>query len=218
VTDNGVPGKVYMIDPSTPAGSAVLVADNLGDNAIELAFDGARLWTIGFHSVSILTPGPTLPWSVTTVTDGFVTPASILFDGSSIWVADDTTGLLRLDGNGQVIQTVPVGSGPHQLTFDGFNLWVPNTGDHSISVVRVDTGTVVATLSGNGLAAPVSTAFDGSRILVANANAPTVSLWRAADLAPLGSFGPGLGALGACSDGLNFWLTLQGQTAELGRY
>jgi hypothetical protein len=42
-----------------------------------------------------------------------------------------------------------------------------------------------------------------------NGATATVSLWKAADLAPLGSFtiSPGSVPFGACSDGVNFWIT-----------
>ena len=47
----------------------------------------------------------------------------------------------------------------------------------------------------------------------------TVSLWKAADLTPLGFFstGPGSKPFGACSDGVNFWITLDG-TGLLARF
>jgi len=38
--------------------------------------------------VSIVTPGSTIPWTVTTVTAGFAQPQGILFDGSNIWLTD----------------------------------------------------------------------------------------------------------------------------------
>ena len=40
----------------------------------------------------------------------------------------------------------------------------------------------------------------------------SVSLWKAASLTPLGTFATGDGTIpiGACSDGLNFWITLSG--------
>ena len=178
----------------------------------------ARAYGRRIHSVSILTPAFTTPWPVTTVTDGFVTPAAILFDGTSIWVADATNGLLRVDANGHVVQTVGVGSGPHALTFDGANVWVLNTGpENPVSVVRADTGTVIATLSGNGHSTPAATAFDGERVLVVNATGGSISLWRAADLAPLGVVDNLHG--GACSDGLHFWLpTVRDNAAVLQRF
>jgi hypothetical protein len=69
----------------------------------------------------------------------------------------------------------------------------------------------VATLSGNGLNSPRQVAFDGQRILVTNNINNSVSLWKAADLTPIGNFSTGTGtALGACSYGTNFWITLAG--------
>jgi hypothetical protein len=57
---------------------------------------------------------------------------------------------------------------------------------------------------------PRAAAFDGQRLLVTSFAGDKVSLWKAADLTPLGSFGTGAGTnpVGACSDGMNFWITL----------
>ena len=89
---------------------------------------------------------------------------------------------------------------------------MPNSGSSTLSVVRASTGTVVATLSGNGLSTPMQAAFDGQRILVTNSGNQSVSLWKAADLTPIGNFSTGSTGLplGACSDGTNFWITLFG--------
>jgi hypothetical protein len=78
---------------------------------------------------------------------------------------------------------------------------------------------VLATLTGNGLSFPDSAAFDGQRILLTNSSGNSGSLWRAADLTPLGSFSTGAnsGPFGACSDGINFWIALSG-TDRLGRF
>jgi hypothetical protein len=78
---------------------------------------------------------------------------------------------------------------------------------------------VLATLTGNGLSRPFQAAFDGQRILVTNITGDSISLWKAADLTPLGSFTTGLNTLprGACSDGINFWITLIG-TNQLARF
>jgi hypothetical protein len=119
-----------------------------------------------------------------------------------------------------------VGLNPRFPVFDGTNIWVPNSGDPSVTVVRVkdaegnalSSAFVLATLGGNGLDNPITAAFDGERILVTNMSSG-VSLWKAADLRPLGSFstGAGTGPLGACSDGLNFWITLS-NTHKLARF
>jgi YVTN family beta-propeller protein len=65
-------------------------------------------------------------------------------------------------------QTVNVGTNPRYPVFDGTNIWVPNNGDNSVSVVRAATGAVTATLTNNGLNDPRQAAFDGQRILVTN--------------------------------------------------
>jgi hypothetical protein len=73
-------------------------------------------------------------------------------------------------------------------------------------------------LTGNGLAHPNQVAFDGERILVTNPGDPQgVSLWKAADLTPLGSFLTNGIPNGAASDGTNFWFTL-GAGNTIARY
>src|SRR5215467_92481 len=76
VTGEGQPSSLYQIDPSAAAGVVTTVATNLGDNAQGISFDGTRIWVgnVSSSSVSIVTPGATLPWTVTTVTTGFDGP------------------------------------------------------------------------------------------------------------------------------------------------
>ena len=214
-------GNLYRIDPSQPAGSVTTVATSLGGFPRGLAFDGSRVWASGpVTFVGIVTPSPTLPWTVTTVTAGFDLPFDSLYDGSNVWVTDLNVGtLLKLDNAGAVLQTVTVGLFPSYLAFDGANLWVPNNGSESVSVVRGSSGVVLATLTGNGLDHPLSAAFDGQRILVTSPSGNRVSLWKAADLTQLGNFptGASTGSYGACSDGINFWITLQGAN-QLARF
>jgi len=58
---------------------------------------------------------------------------------------------------------------------------------------------------------PSQAAFDGERILVTNFAGDSVSLWRATDLTPLGTVSrPGGHPLGACSDGIHFFVALNG--------
>ena len=211
------PSGLYRIDPSQTAGAVTIVASVIGANPGGIAFDGARIWIAdsgdfsGGGSVSIVTPGASLPWSVTTLTTGFSSPQGALFDGANIWVTDRLANtLLRLDGTGAILQTVTVGSAPAFLTFDGANIWVPNSVSNSISVVRASNGAVLATLTGNGLNGPMAAAFDGQRVLVTNTTGNSVSLWKAADLTPLGSFAIGAAPTRVCSDGVNFWITLYG--------
>jgi hypothetical protein len=102
---------------------------------------------------------------------------------------------------------VPVGVGPEFPTFDGVNIWVP--GDSGVvTVVRAATGEIIAQLTGNGLFGPFAAAYDGQRILVTNFFGNSVSLWNAADLAPIGSYPMPGGPIGVCSDGIDFFVTL----------
>jgi hypothetical protein len=78
---------------------------------------------------------------------------------------------------------------------------------------------ILATLSGNGMNGGEDVAFDGERILVTNKNGNSVSIFKALDLTPIGSFSTGAstGPHGVCSDGLNFWITLR-TTSKLARF
>jgi hypothetical protein len=214
------PGRLYRIDPAEAAGPVTTVASTLGLNPSGIAFDGARVWTANISgSISIVTPTASIPWTVTTVATGFVSLAGIVYDGSNIWVTNNGPGrLFKLDSSGTILQTVTMGGNPEFPVFDGSSIWVPNYSSASVSVVRASNGTILQTLTGNGVSFPVSAAFDGERILVTN-NADSVSLWKAADLTPLGSFPTGVGTqpFGACSDGVNFWITLSG-TDQLARF
>ena len=203
-------GALLQLDPTAPAGALTQVAPLPGGGAT-LAFDGARIWTANTSgSVSIVTPGGTIPWPVTSVSTGFNTPAGILFDGSSVWVTDQAAStLLKLNAAGGIVQTVSTGLAPQIPTFDGTNIWVPNFVG-SVTVVRAATGAVVTTLTGNGLDQSARAAFDGQRVLVTNLSG-NVSLWKAADLSPLGAFPVGAPASGVCSDGFSFWITIPSQ-------
>jgi hypothetical protein len=73
---------------------------------------------------------------------------------------------------------------------------------------------VVATISAdanNLLSAPKTATFDGERILVTNNGGSVVTVFKAADLSFIATVtvGPGTNAIGACSDGINFWVPLQ---------
>jgi hypothetical protein len=226
ITGETSPGRLYVIDPTGPPGTVVTLLNSLGNNSAGIAFDGSRLWTANFSgSVSIISFSPT---TVTTVSTGFQFPIGMLYDGSHIWVTDSgSSTLLRLNTNGSIAQTVNVGASPQYPIFDGTNIWVPNFDLNSVTVVRVKDAAgnplaqpfVLATLTGNGLDGPITAAFDGERILVTNPNVNIVSLWKAADLTPLGSVSTENNTfpLGACSDGINFWIALS-STGQLARF
>jgi DNA-binding beta-propeller fold protein YncE len=208
VTGRTTPGSLYVIDPSQPTGDVTLLSSELGTTPTGIAFDGMKIWTANNGSVSIITPGN--PFTVSNV-PGFGNLAGIFYDGANIWVTElgDPSSLKKLDSSGVVIKTVTVGYSPEFPIYDGTNIWVPNFSSDSVSVVRATDGMVLATLTGNGLLGPNAAAFDGQRILVTNFFGDSVSLFRAVDFAPLGSFSTGGNSpVGACSDGLYFWITL----------
>jgi hypothetical protein len=208
--------RIYMIDPSQSPGPVTVSAAQLGGFPLAITTDGLSIWTANLGSGVSKVSADGLVQQ--TYTAGLTSTRGIVYDGASIWVTDSSVGgLLRLDINGNIVQTVPTGSSPNYPVFDGLNIWVPNFSDDSVTVVRAATGQVVATLSGNGLDDPYASAFDGERILVTNYTGGSVSLWRATDLAPLGvhSFLPNSVPIDACSDGVNFWVLLSGTDSLL---
>jgi hypothetical protein len=218
VTGLGNPGALYAIDPSMPAGPVTLAAGGLDNNPFSVTSDGSFIWTANGAvpgSVSKVDPDS---GATTNVSTGFTKPVGILFDGSDLWVTDEgDNSLKKVDSSGNVIQSVAVGVEPGHPVFDGSNIWVPNFGN-SITVVRARDGLVLATLTGNGLSGPTQAAFDGQRILVTNRNGESLSLWKATDLSPIGTFSAALTLPSrACSDGINFWIVLA-DPSQLARF
>lgn len=202
----------------------------LGSNPIGMTYDGLNLWTAndgtgpGTGSVSRVNLNGTV---VTTFTTGFSQPRGILFDGANLWVTDaGDTSLKRVDrNNGGVLQTISLSGSVQHPIFDGTNLWIPSTGPDKLYVVRGVgglTGTVLATLTGNGLNSPFQAAFDGERICVTNAGAGTVSLWKATDLSQIGSVtlntDPTVNAKGICSDGTTFFIGVRDEMQVQGLF
>ena len=225
VTGQSNPGKLYMIDPSLPAGDVVAVATDLGDSPFAVAFDGSRIWTAnyggfsGSSSVSIVTPGATTPWTVVNVDSTYPGLRGLLFDGTDVWATSSGAGyLLRLDSSGNVVQPVFVDGNPNAPVFDGANIWVPNANSR-VDVVRASDGSIVASLTQDGLGYAIAAGFDGERIAIADESNHLAFFWKAADLSPLGSLplGTNTSPLGVCSDGLNFWMTLS-DVGELARF
>jgi DNA-binding beta-propeller fold protein YncE len=214
VTGSTSPGSLYVIDPTQPPGAVTVAASTLGNHPIGIAFDGTNLWTANFTGGSVSMITPQSPYTVTTISTGFIAPYGIVYDGAHIWVTDTNAGtLLKLNPAGGVIQTVPVGSHPEIPAFDGANIWVPNTASNSITVVQASTGNVVATISNdasNLLNGPFAASFDGERIMVTNNAGGSVTLFKAADLSFIANVSTGSAhPVAACSDGINFWINVE---------
>jgi hypothetical protein len=211
VVDN-TSDALYMVDPATAPGAATLVVGGLGSGPQGMAFDGLDIWTANTGgSVSKIDPvGKTVLFTVST---GFSALFGIVYDGAHIWVTDRIAGtLLKLNSSAAILQTVAVGNGPAAPVFDGTNIWVPNFSDNSVTVVQASTGNIVTTIPANGtnlLNGPIAASFDGERILITNSNNASVTLFKAADLSLIAnvSTGGATAPIGACSDGVNFWVT-----------
>jgi hypothetical protein len=222
VTGGTSPGELYVIDPTLPPGAVTIAASTLGNGPTSVAFDGTNVWTANFGgSVSIIAPQS--PYTVTTVSTGFSALKGILYDGANIWVTDQAAGtLLKLNSGGGILQTVTAGAIPQYPAFDGANIWVPNYNSNSITVVQARTGNVVATIASdasNQLNAPYAASFDGERVLVTNYNGNSVTLFKAADLSFIANVSTGSASfpLRGCSDGINFWIPLNG-AGDLARF
>jgi hypothetical protein len=221
-------GRVYQLDPRQAAGAVTTFENNTGANPTGITFDGANLWTANSAGGTggSITRIPLDGGAETTFTTGFTAPSDILWDGENLWVADRATDQVkRVDpASGAVLENVAGGDEPIELLFDGQNLWVSNLAGDSLTVVRARggaRGTVLATLTGNGLNDPRGLAFDGERVLVANQAGNSLSLWKAADLTPLGNLPLGANTcpVFAASDGLNFWVTREcGAANDLVRF
>jgi hypothetical protein len=227
VTGQTSPGKLYRIDPKQAPGAVTVVTSAISGTPHGITADESFIWVANYNSsISRINP---INGTVTTFTPaGLNITQGILYDGSNIWVTNEGNGTLKkLDSDGNVLQTIVVDQEPEFPIFDGTNIWVPNRISNSVTVVRVKDSQgnplaqafVLATLTGNGLNEPYCAAFDGQRILVTNFSGDSVSLWKATDLTPLGSFSAPSGSspFGACSDGIDFWITLSG-TDKLARF
>lgn len=222
VADFGVQaGGLFVIDPSQAPSSLSSVIDPVAGGISSLAFDGKRIWAAGGGQVLIITPSASAPWPVTvTKTAAF----DLVFDGTNMWAVDigaDPGSLVKLDENGNALQTVPVGGNPRFATFDGANIWVPNLGSASVTVVRASTGDVLATLpigTDPDHNLPFAAAFDGQRVLVTDLY---WKLWifKAADLSPIGTADTAQGnsPYQVCSDGMHFFVSIVGLSG-IGRF
>jgi hypothetical protein len=132
-------------------------------------------------------------------------PSGIVFDGSSIWIAngnDNTVTKLR-PGDGQVLATFAI-TNPGWMAFDGANIWIAHFATGTVSKLRASDGQVLATIPvGRG---PVGIAFDGENVWVSAYQDWNVVKLRASDGAVLGSVGV-QDPFGLAFDGTNIWVS-----------
>ena len=133
----------------------------------------------------------------------------------TIWAVDNTTG--RTSNNVTEIitanpscgpLTLPVGTSPSWITFDGANIWVVNSGSNNVTKLRASDGATLGTFSVGFWEEGI--AFDGANIWVANTSSNSVTKLRASDGATLGTFSVGSYPSGVAFDGANIWVTNSG--------
>jgi DNA-binding beta-propeller fold protein YncE len=201
--------KLYRIDPKQPPGTVQTVSSDVGFFPSGITCDGFFIWVSLAHNLQRVNPTNGV---VTTFSAPNAGAGKLLFARNHLWLTDPVSNnLFEVNLDGTIEQTITVGDRPGAPAFDGTNIWVPNLNDNTLSVVRASTGTVLATLRGNGLNAPAAAAYDGERIVVVSFLGDSASLWNATQLIALGSFDApaGSGPAGVCSDGINFWIALR---------
>lgn len=114
-----------------------------------------------------------------------------------------------------------MGDGPSFPIFDGENLLIPNC--CGVTVFRRSDGASVGFVPVPPGGSPSYLAFDGRRVLLFSANTDQLLIWDAASLTPIATVSTGLPTgiqglpQGACSDGVNFWLSIDDGNTGAGK-
>ncbi|MEI6209950.1 MAG: YncE family protein [Desulfuromonadales bacterium] len=109
-------------------------------------------------------------------------PVGVIFDGTHIWVADETgEDIYKIQAaTGAVVAVYPGGHGAQYLAYDNVhnNVWVTNPGSNTVTVINATSGASLNYSSGNN---PDGIVFDGANMWVANYGPGTVTKIRASD-------------------------------------
>jgi YVTN family beta-propeller protein len=194
-----------------PSDATVLGTFDLGANATagnSITFDGFNLWVSTQDSFV----------RKIRATDGSVQGAYALgtlagamaFDGNAVWAAghvNDSLIQLQPKANNLLSSlTLPSGSSPTGVAFDGVSMWVTHSGTNMVSKVRAGDNTVLATF-GVGTN-PAGIAFDGANMWVVNSGANSVSK-VASNGQVVQTVTVGQHPMSIAFDGNNVWVTNQ---------
>jgi YVTN family beta-propeller protein len=146
-----------------------------------LAVTIALLVAVATHRPAQLAAGPNTVGVIdagqpglSAVVTGVGRPNGIAYGAGAAWVTDSADNLLlRIDSAGQVIDRIPVGSGPAGVTVGDGEVWVANELDGTVSEVNPGAGTQVATI-GVGIG-PDVIAFGYGSVWVANVTSDSLS-------------------------------------------
>jgi YVTN family beta-propeller protein len=134
-------------------------------------------------------------------------PHALVFDGSSIWVANYSSNSVQKinPATGTAGSPISVGGTPYALAFDGSSVWVANMASNNIMKINTTTGTVVATIAvGN---TPHALAFDGSSIWVANYYSNDIMKINPTNGAILGTYPVASNPYALAFDGSSIWVS-----------
>jgi len=140
-------------------------------------------------------------------------PRALLFDGSSLWVAnffDNSLTKLAVsdcgsapDVCGQSLGTIEVDDLPVALAFDGDNLWVASSLEQTVSAVSPASGEIIGRYALPHV--PSALAWDGESLWSANAIAGTVTK-IASDGQILADIEVGKAPVAIAFDGTSLWV------------
>jgi YVTN family beta-propeller protein len=204
ITDSG-PNSVLVVD--LEAARVVREVATCGyPHGLRLSPDGGELYVacVQSHEVAVIDVGAGMEAGRIEVGRA---PVQVGFtpDGGQVWVSlRDENAVAAIDtGTRQLLGIVPVGRGPIQVfgTPDGRYMYVANEGteaepDSTVSIVDVDTGRVVATVTTEAGAHGVVVSANGELALISNLFASTVSVIDVASQRVVARFPVGEGPAG----------------------
>jgi hypothetical protein len=211
------PGGGALVKMNTSGG--VISTTGVGESPDEMAFDGANVWVTDYTSSDVTIVGSngnrikTIPLAPSSNPVGPANPEGIVFDGQSVWVANDgpySNSVSKFDVATQsLVATYPVGRVPDSVAFDGRYIWVANSYSNAVWILNRDGG-IVNGWSTNGLF-PTDMVYDGANMWIANGVAPnlgtgSVTKIRAADGVTLGTYTVGNQVRGLAYDGTSIWV------------
>ena len=220
VAATGIAASVTVVSPSSGSYLTVFAADVARPNTSNLNYTPGQGPVSNAVTASLSADGNIDVYnhqgSVDVIIDinGYYVPSasgpagSTGSVGSAGPVSASCIALIRWDTCNKPTATVPVGTYPWGVAFDGTNIWVANSDSGTVSKIDPVSTLVTATVTvGTG---PYSVAFDGTNIWVANSDSGTVSKINPVSNAVTATVNVGSYPRGVAFDGTNIWVTNSG--------
>jgi YVTN family beta-propeller protein len=225
VTDNGS-GKVSKIVAATGVKVAdyntSLVAPLATSGPVGVAFDGTNIWIANSTTGPALTPTGRVS-KINPATGAIIAefptsatansgPVGVAFDGTNIWVTNNTAGTVsRIDRTTNAVTEFPTSNSsaePWGVAFDGTSIWVANGVTNHVSKIDPVTGSILFEVNTAGVL-PQEIAFDGSSIWVSNTASGNVAKIDPSSLT-VATIPTGASPQGIAYDGTNVWVANSG--------